>query len=52
MDAMAGIGVLNFEAFAEKFDFSPFKSHADIGGATGLLASRYAPERYQEFIAK
>jgi len=40
MDAMAGIGVLNFEAFAGKFDFSPFKSHVDIGGATGLLASK------------
>jgi hypothetical protein len=40
MNAMAGIGVLNFEAFADKFDFSPFRSHIDIGGATGLLASK------------
>jgi hypothetical protein len=39
MGAMTGVSRANFEAFAEKFDFSPFASHVDIGGATGLLAS-------------
>jgi len=39
MDAMAGVSRGNFEAFAERFDFSSFQSHVDIGGATGLLAS-------------
>ncbi len=39
MAAMAGVSRANFEAFAEKFDFSPYRSLADIGGATGQLAS-------------
>ena len=39
MDAMTGVSRGNFEAFAEKFDFAPYRSHADIGGATGQLAS-------------
>ena len=39
MDAMTGVSRGNFEAFAQKFDFSPFASHVDIGGATGQLAS-------------
>jgi ubiquinone/menaquinone biosynthesis C-methylase UbiE len=39
MDAMTGVSRGNFEAFAEKFDFSPYRSHADIGGATGQLAA-------------
>ena len=38
MDAMAGISAGNFRAFAEKFDFSPYKSLTDVGGATGLLS--------------
>lgn len=39
MGAMSGVSRGNFEAFAERFDFSPFASHVDIGGATGQLAS-------------
>jgi hypothetical protein len=39
MDAMTGVSRGNFEAFAERFDFAPYASHVDIGGATGLLAS-------------
>ena len=35
MGAMTGLSRINFEAFAEKFDFKPFKSLCDIGGATG-----------------
>lgn len=39
MDAMSGVSMANFEAFAAKFDFSSFRSLADVGGATGQLAS-------------
>jgi cyclopropane fatty-acyl-phospholipid synthase-like methyltransferase len=39
MDAMSGISMGNFTAFAEKFDFSGYKTLADIGGATGQLSS-------------
>jgi len=36
--AMAGISLANFETFAEKFDFAPYKTMCDIGGATGQLS--------------
>jgi cyclopropane fatty-acyl-phospholipid synthase-like methyltransferase len=39
MDAMSGISMGNFTAFAEKFDFSKHKTLADIGGATGQLSA-------------
>jgi precorrin-6B methylase 2 len=42
MGAMTGLSRINFEAFAEKFDFSPFTTLCDIGGATGLLAMEVA----------
>jgi hypothetical protein len=42
LGAMTGLSRINFEAFAEKFDFSPFKTLCDIGGATGLLATEVA----------
>ena len=38
MSAMAGLSRGNFEALAEKFDFSRYKTHCDVGGATGLLS--------------
>ena len=38
MDAMAGISAGNFRAFAEKFDFSRYRTLCDIGGATGQLS--------------
>ncbi len=38
MDAMTGVSMANFSAFAERFDFSPYKAMADIGGATGQLS--------------
>jgi hypothetical protein len=38
MDAMTGVSMGNFHAFAEKFDFSPYRTMADIGGATGQLS--------------
>ena len=46
MDAMSGVSMANFEAFAARFDFSPYQRMADIGGATGqlscLVARRHA----------
>ncbi len=38
MDAMAGISAANFQAFAEKFDFSRYRTLCDIGGASGQLS--------------
>src|SRR5580765_4395172 len=37
LGALTGISRINFEALAEKFDFSKFKTLCDVGGATGLL---------------
>ncbi len=37
LGAMTGLSRINFEAFANKFDFSKYKTLCDIGGATGLL---------------
>ncbi|MDB5330205.1 MAG: O-methyltransferase family 2 [Phycisphaerales bacterium] len=42
MGAMTGLSRINFEAFAEKFDFSKFKTLLDVGGATGLLCTEVA----------
>jgi len=44
MDAMAGISAGNFQAFAEKFDFSQYKTLTDVGGATGLLSMLVAKQ--------
>jgi hypothetical protein len=38
MRAMAGISVGNFTALAQKFDFSPYQTTCDVGGATGQLS--------------
>jgi predicted O-methyltransferase YrrM len=38
MDAMSGISAGNFQAFAEKFDFSRYRTMCDVGGATGQLS--------------
>lgn len=42
MGAMTGLSRINFEAFAEKFDFSRFRTLCDVGGATGLLCIEVA----------
>lgn len=42
MLAMAGISRGNFQAFVDAFDFKPYQSYCDIGGATGLLAGMVA----------
>lgn len=38
MGAMTGLSRMNFEAFADKFDFSKYQTLCDVGGATGLLS--------------
>jgi hypothetical protein len=38
MDAMSGISAGNFQAFADKFDFSRYTTLCDVGGATGQLS--------------
>lgn len=38
MDAMSGISAGNFQALAETFDFSPYRTVCDVGGATGQLS--------------
>ena len=38
MDAMSGISAGNFQALAETFDFSPYQTLCDVGGAAGLLS--------------
>ncbi len=38
MDAMSGISAANFQAFAEKFDFSRYRTLCDVGGASGQLS--------------
>lgn len=40
--AMSGISTGNFIAFANKFDFSPYKTLCDIGGAAGILSIQVA----------
>ncbi len=42
MGAMTGLSRINFETFAEKFDFSNFRTLCDVGGATGLLSIEVA----------
>lgn len=42
LGAMAGISRFNYEALAEKFDFSPYKTLCDAGGASGLLCIEVA----------
>ncbi len=39
MSAMRGISAPNFQALAEKFDFTKYRTLCDVGGATGQLAS-------------
>ena len=42
MCAMTGLSRINFEAFAQKFDFGPYQTLCDVGGATGLLCMEVA----------
>lgn len=38
MAAMGGVSAGNFQALAERFDFSPYRTLCDVGGASGLLS--------------
>ena len=38
MNAMSGVSTANFRAFAQKFNFSRYRTLCDIGGATGRLS--------------
>jgi predicted O-methyltransferase YrrM len=38
MNAMSGISAGNFRMFANKFDFSRYRTLSDVGGATGQLS--------------
>lgn len=38
VNAMAGISFGNFQAFAQKFDFSNYQKLCDVGGSTGQLS--------------
>jgi hypothetical protein len=42
MAAMQGVSLGNFQALAEKFDFSKYKTLCDVGGATGVLCTTVA----------
>lgn len=51
MDAMSGISLGNFAAFADKFDFANYQTLADIGGAAGqlstIIAARHPHMRFR-----
>jgi cyclopropane fatty-acyl-phospholipid synthase-like methyltransferase len=47
LDAMTGLSRINFEALAEKFDFSRYHTLCDVGGATGLLCIEVAKKHPQ-----
>jgi precorrin-6B methylase 2 len=42
MNAMSGISAGNFRAFAQKLDFSAYRTLCDVGGATGQLSCMVA----------
>lgn len=42
MGAMTGLSRINFEALAERYDFSRHATLCDVGGATGLLSVEVA----------
>jgi predicted O-methyltransferase YrrM len=46
MLAMAGISRGNFEALAQKFDFSKYETVCDVGGATGVLSTVLASHHH------
>lgn len=53
MEAMQGISLANFQALAEKVDFSKYETVCDVGGATGqlcrVLAARHPHLRCTTF---
>ena len=52
LDAMTGLSRINFEALADKFDFSRYRTLCDVGGATGLLSIEVAKKHpHMKFIS-
>ena len=49
INAMSGIQMGNFMTFAQKFDFSKYKTLTDIGGSAGLLSLMVA--KYQAHMS-
>jgi hypothetical protein len=47
LGAMTGLSRINFEAFADKFDFTRHHTLCDVGGATGLLCIEVAKRHPQ-----
>jgi hypothetical protein len=47
LGAMTGLSRINFEALADKFDFSKYNTLCDVGGATGLLCTEVAKKHPQ-----
>jgi cyclopropane fatty-acyl-phospholipid synthase-like methyltransferase len=47
LDGMTGLSRINFEALADKFDFSRYHTLCDVGGATGLLCIEVAKKHPQ-----
>lgn len=45
LGSMTGLSRLNFEAFAAKFDFSPYKTLCDVGGAAAVLSIEVAKQQ-------
>src|SRR5437763_17016120 len=44
MGAMTGLSRINFQALAQKFDFKPFKTLCDVGGAAAVLSIEVAKQ--------
>ena len=44
MNAMQGISLINIRSFAEKFDFAPYQTLCDVGGANGCLSISIAEQ--------
>ena len=42
LNSMTGLSRLNFEALAAKFDFKPYQTLCDVGGAAGVLSIEVA----------
>ena len=42
LNGITGMSRIDFEALADKFDFSRYRSLCDVGGATGLLCIEVA----------
>ncbi|MGA7273512.1 MAG: methyltransferase [Candidatus Udaeobacter sp.] len=52
LNAMSGLSRINFEALADKIDFSQYRTLCDVGGATGLLSIEVAKKYpHMKFIS-